>query len=66
MFRATVETEVVLPKTGESADLSIEISDDVLRFILDGELVFEGDWTGNFAPLFSQALEMWESLKLQD
>jgi len=66
MFTATIETEVVLPKTNEGAILSIEIKDDVLRFVLDGKLVFLGDWTDNFAPLFSQALEMWEGLKIQD
>ena len=66
MFRATIETEVVLPNTDEEAVLFIEIEDDVLHFILDGQLAFSGDWTDNFAPVFCQALDMWESLKIQD
>ena len=42
------------------AELEIIFEDDVLAFLLDGEELFSGDWSGNFTPIFKRALEIWD------
>jgi len=50
---------VMHPKDEEEHELRIEYEDNVLSFNLDGKLLFDGDFNGNFKETFERALELW-------
>ena len=43
----------------DEKELEIAYDADVLDFFLDGQLLFGGDWLGNFKQVFERALEIW-------
>ena len=54
-------TEVVQPEVEKSAELEIRNIGDVLEWRVNGNLVFSGDWDGNFLEVFKRAIELWDS-----
>ena len=55
-----LETEVVDYHGENNVPLRLEYDGDCsISFVLDGKLVFSGDWTGNLRDFFEVALEQW-------
>lgn len=60
-MKEKIEVPVICDKNPDDHTLEI-ISDpdsDVVDFFLDGQQVFGGDWSANFARVFKRALEIW-------
>jgi hypothetical protein len=57
MFKSkSVHTEVLSPESDDEHTLEIMYFDNILEFYLDGELIFSGDWLGNFRNVFFETI----------
>jgi hypothetical protein len=52
-FQKGIHTKVVMPDSGNEADLEIRYENDVLEFYMNGKKLFSGDWAGNFMLVFT-------------
>jgi len=48
------------PEKDDEAELVIKFENDTVDFVLDGQIVFGGDWTSNFRKIFLKALEEFD------
>jgi len=54
-------TEIALPDSEEKAELEMRNIGDVLEWRVNGNLIFSGDWRGNFLEIFMRAIKLWPS-----
>ena len=54
-----VHIQVVIPEKNDASDLEIRWDEgsNVIECYLDGNIIFSGDWDGNFKQLFEQLLK---------
>ena len=54
-------TEVIIPDENKDAELEIKNVGNILEWRINGNLIFSGDWDGNFLEVFKRAIELWDN-----